>query len=152
MTIKAVSAIYRQRSIFVWSAYWILWGALYVFYSRLSQAWEPHRWTGALPASWWLLAVLYIVINTALVVVPKLIIRKLDTGGAKKSKLYEIADIVPSWLLMHIVFLFFQYPVSIRLEASGLGILELLVFIALITLLIGDVVKSRTTPSKPDND
>jgi len=59
---------------------------------------------------------------------------------------------VTVWLLIHMVILFSEYPVSSRLKSVGLSKLELLVFVALLTVCAAEILRLVATDSKIADD
>jgi hypothetical protein len=104
----------------------------------------------SIPASWWLLAFFYFVVDVAFVLVAKLLLWISTPREKRKLFLLEVAGIVPVWLLLHLVMLFFEFPVSSRLEAVGLGGLELVVFIAFAIVAAAETLRSFASNSKTD--
>jgi len=101
---------------------------------------------------WWFLAFLYFLVDVVIVLTAKFFDWTLTPANARKPFVFEAARIVPVWLLLHLMTLFQQYPVSSRLKAVGLGPLEFLVFTAVMTLGAAEFFKYRSTRPQSDVD
>lgn len=142
----------RQRTTWVWVGYWVVAAGLRVLYARMTDALGIPAPAANLPASWWFLAFLYFVVDVAFVLTAKFFLWTQSPTEARKPFLFEAAPIVTVWLLIHMVMLFSEYPVSSRLKSIGLGKLEILVFIALITVCAAELFRLRSTRSEADVD
>jgi hypothetical protein len=132
------------------------WGFLYgllmglpgYFYVYLSRIWKIHGASGMdLSARWQLLNLLYLLGD--IVVVASLSLAWKRRTGAISSPgnflRHDFVEIVRVLTLWHLVLLVFEYPVSARLEAVGLGGLEsivALVFAVLVAPLIVGAFKA----------
>jgi len=142
----------RQRTTWVWVGYWVVAVGLRVLYARMADAVGTPAPAANLPAWWWFLAFLYFVVDVAFVLAAKFFLWTNSPREARKPFLLEGAPIVTVWLLIHMVILFSEYPVSSRLKSVGLSKLELLVFVALLTVCAAEILRLVATDSKIADD
>jgi hypothetical protein len=126
-----------------WLVYPVLAGLLRVLYVAANRAYGSAALEGNLSPTWWLLVLLYFVVDVLLVLGVMFLGRMLTASGTtpKKSFWYVVSETVPIWLLLHLALLLFEYPVSSRLERVGLGKLEIIVFTAV--MIAGAAAFSR---------
>ncbi len=123
----------RRRFGWVWLVYPILWGPLRLLYVAANRAYGTEAPEGNLSFIWWLLVLLWFMADVLLVLGLAFLRRKVTVDQTPpKPFWYEISEIVPVWLLLHLSLLFFEYPVAARLQSVGLGKLEVIMFVAAI--------------------
>lgn len=142
----------RQHSTWVWFGYWIVAAGLRTLYVRMSDAVGASAPAANLPAWWWFLPFLYFVVDVVIVLAAKFFQWTFTSTKARKPFMFEVARIVPIWLLLHLMMLFLEYPVSSRLEAVGLRLLEFFVFMALMTVCVAEFFKDLSTRSESTVD
>ena len=148
-TVRAL--VNRERPTLVWIGYWTVWVGLSTLYRRMADSEVPGQ-ASELTDWWWFLAFLYFLVDVVIVLTAKFFDWTLTPASARKPFVFEAARIVPVWLLLHLMTLFQQYPVSSRLKAVGLGPLEFLVFTAVMTLGAAEFFKYRSTRPQSDVD
>jgi hypothetical protein len=125
--------------------YAILWAPIRLVYLAANRYLRTETSGKDLSPAFWVLALVYFAVDVLLLLGLKFISRVFASGGNPPEKSFwcEVLEIVPIWFLLHLMFLFLEYPVHVRLESVGLGKLTLLVVAAAMITVIAGVFKSR---------
>ena len=120
--------------------------ALRLLYTHASQMYSTgDTQTGPSP-SWWLLVLLYFLIDVLLVIVIMFIHRRLVLGHMPWPLFWDDASgIVALWFLFHLWLLCVDPVIAVRLEKVGLGKLEYLTFVAFGLSCASHIVKMLRT-------
>ena len=121
--------VLRSRTRWVGISYALLWGPLWLFYERLNQRYTTAT-VGNIPAGFWVFASLYFAVDVLLVLGLNLLGRVASKEQVDEPFWHLASEILPIWFLFHILLLCIGHPVSDRLESSGLGAFETIVFVA----------------------
>ena len=125
---------HRKRFRWLWLVYPVLWGPLWLLYTKANRAYGTEMPDVPLTPVWWLLVLLFFLADVTLVLGLKFLSRMpaFSDTPPEESFWYEASEIVPIWFLLHLTLLVLAYPISWRLESVGLAKLEVIVFIAFI--------------------
>lgn len=115
-----------------WLVYPVLWGPLWLLYRAVNRVYGTEAPEGNLSLIFWLLVLLYFVLDVLLALGLNLLGRILTASDKQPEEpfWYLVSEIVPVWFLLHLGLLFDEYPVSTRLEGVGLGTVRIIAFTA----------------------
>jgi hypothetical protein len=108
-------------------------------YARLSRVSRTHGSSGMdLTAVWWLLILLYLLVDIAMLTFVLYMFGKRIVGVSQARKFIRCGfpEILRVLLVWHLVLFVWEYPVSSRLEGVGLGSLETIIFVIFIVMFV----------------
>ena len=122
---------------------------LRLLYNHANQVYGTVELDKRLSPAWWLATFLYFLLDVLLILGLRFLHRKLTAGDTTREFFrHEVLEIVPVWFLFHLMQLFFEHAIADRLESSGLGGLEYIVFGAYIISLAGYLLRTVRTAGR----